>query len=100
MSDPNDSLRLGDVVAVERPGRTISRRVKFIIAKIIAPYGPPIEERPRVLGREEIEQMWKEKTEAKQQRRAERRALVEGRSQELLQNAEVQEASREAREIT
>lgn len=45
--DPNDSLRKGDIVSISSGWRT-SKSKRHIVNRIIAPWGPPIEERPPV----------------------------------------------------
>lgn len=45
--DPNDSLRTGDIVSISSGWRT-SKTKRHVVNRIIAPWGPPIEERPPV----------------------------------------------------
>ncbi|RYP32682.1 hypothetical protein DL767_005084 [Monosporascus sp. MG133] len=45
--DPRNSLRQGDVVAIS-PSWRESQHVRHVVKHIIAPYGPPIHERPPV----------------------------------------------------
>ncbi|RYP70014.1 hypothetical protein DL769_005127 [Monosporascus sp. CRB-8-3] len=45
--DPRNSLRQGDVVAIS-PSWRESQHVRHVVKHIIAPYGPPIDERPPV----------------------------------------------------
>ncbi|KAF2495614.1 nucleic acid-binding protein, partial [Lophium mytilinum] len=47
VSDPNSSLREGDVVRIASGFRT-SRNIRHVVAAIIAPFGPPVEARPPV----------------------------------------------------
>jgi hypothetical protein len=47
VSDPTNSTREGDLVALEG-GRRISRHVRHVIAGVIAPMGPPMTERPTI----------------------------------------------------
>lgn len=44
VSDPTNSTREGDVVALEG-GRRISRHVRHVVAGVIAPMGPPMKDR-------------------------------------------------------
>lgn len=78
VSDPNSSLRTGDVVRIENEGRQISRHIKHVVTEILAPWGPGIDERPPVLSGEERHQLWKEKYDAKIARRTGRPMKVEG----------------------
>ncbi|KAK2610360.1 hypothetical protein N8I77_003802 [Diaporthe amygdali] len=45
--DPNNSLRTGDIVSISSGWRT-SKSKRHVVNRIIAPWGPPIEERPPV----------------------------------------------------
>ncbi|KAG6357892.1 hypothetical protein INS49_013775 [Diaporthe citri] len=45
--DPNDSLRKGDIVSISSGWRT-SKTKRHVVNRIIAPWGPPIDERPPV----------------------------------------------------
>lgn len=54
MHDPNNSLRTGDVVEILSGWRT-SKSKRFIVNRIIAPFGPPIDARPPVPTAEERE---------------------------------------------
>jgi len=47
VSDPNSSLRTGDVVSIASGFRT-SRNIRHVVSSIIAPFGPPVEARPPV----------------------------------------------------
>lgn len=58
--DPNDSLREGDVIEIVSGWRT-SKRKRFVVNRIIAPFGPPIDERPPVPTQEEREAAHTEK---------------------------------------
>ncbi|CAD6564807.1 MAG: hypothetical protein ASARMPREDX12_004691 [Alectoria sarmentosa] len=71
VSDPNSSLRAGDVVKIA-PERQISRHIRHVVTEIVAPWGPSIEERPPVLSAEERARRLQEKTERKKERRRER----------------------------
>lgn len=52
--DPNDSLRTGDIVSISSGWRTAKSK-RHVVNRIIAPWGPPIEERPPVPTPEERE---------------------------------------------
>lgn len=72
VADPNSSLRQGDVVRIAHGWRT-SRRIVHVITEIVAPWGPPIEERPKVLSDEERMDIKLTKRAAKLERRKQRR---------------------------
>ena len=71
VSDPNDSLRTGDVVKITNEKR-VSRHIKHVVTEIVAPWGPAIEERPKVLSAEERYEKWRIRKEAKNLRKAAR----------------------------
>ncbi|KAL1956194.1 hypothetical protein VTO42DRAFT_7541 [Malbranchea cinnamomea] len=54
VSDPRNSLREGDVIQFASGWRT-SKNVRHVVERIIAPFGTPIEERPPIPTREELE---------------------------------------------
>ncbi|CAN8104995.1 unnamed protein product [Discula destructiva] len=66
--DPNNSLRTGDVVEILSGWRT-SKSKRFIVNRIIAPFGPPINERPSVPTPEERELELALQTKAKKERK-------------------------------
>jgi ribosomal protein S17 len=72
VSDPNNSLREGDVIEFSS-GAPKSRRVHHVVERIVAPFGTPIEKRRPVLSREERDQERERKWAAKYLRREERR---------------------------
>ncbi|KAL4932126.1 uncharacterized protein BDV17DRAFT_254947 [Aspergillus undulatus] len=72
VSDPQNSLREGDVVEFSS-GYPKGRRVHHIVERIIAPFAVPIEDRPAVLSREERDAIRTEKRAAKWARREQRR---------------------------
>ncbi|MCJ1246623.1 hypothetical protein MMC30_003832 [Trapelia coarctata] len=77
VADPTSALRTGDVIRIEPEHH--SRFIKHVVTEIISPWGPPIDERPRILSREEREALHKAKRERRDVRRAEKeRALREG----------------------
>ncbi|VCU38882.1 Bgt-484 [Blumeria graminis f. sp. tritici] len=45
--DPNNSLRIGDIIAITG-GSWVSKDVQYTVDRIIVPFGPPLEERPPV----------------------------------------------------
>ncbi|KAI5308615.1 hypothetical protein KEM55_005285 [Ascosphaera atra] len=69
--DPNNSCREGDVVEFSN-GWRMTRNVRHVVEKIVAPFGSRVEERPKVLSREEREAARAVKREAKVERRAKR----------------------------
>lgn len=69
VSDPNSSLRAGDIVRIENEGRKLSRHIQHVVSEIIAPWGPAIEERPPIFTAEERRMIWQEKYDAKVLRR-------------------------------
>ena len=72
VSDPNSSLRQGDVVRIAHGWRT-SQHIKHVVTEIVAPWGPPIEERPKILSEEERMEIRLKKRAAKLERRQQRR---------------------------
>ncbi|KAK7752118.1 hypothetical protein SLS62_005861 [Diatrype stigma] len=73
--DPRNSTRQGDVVAIAQSWRE-SQHVRHVVRHIIAPYGPPISERPPVPTLEERVAERAARREAKDERRAERRRVA------------------------
>lgn len=72
VSDPTNSLRNGDVVRIAS-GWHASKHIKHRVTEIVAPWGPPIDERPKIPSDEEILAMKEAKKAAKMERRAQRR---------------------------
>ncbi|KAI1656127.1 nucleic acid-binding protein [Daldinia decipiens] len=70
--DPANSVRQGDVIAIQ-PSWRVSKHVRHVVKHIIAPYGPPIEDRPSVPTLEERVAKRADKRAAKLERRALRR---------------------------
>jgi small subunit ribosomal protein S17 len=66
--DPNNSLRIGDVVEIS-PGWRVSPSVRHVVNKIISPFGTPIEERPPIPTPEERIAARETKKKAKEERR-------------------------------
>ena len=77
VSDPNDSLRTGDVVRIARE-RRISRHIQHIVTEIVAPWGPGIDERPPVMSEDERLAVRREKKEMKTERKMMREAGTSG----------------------
>ncbi|PYH94713.1 nucleic acid-binding protein [Aspergillus ellipticus CBS 707.79] len=73
VSDPQDSLREGDVIEFSS-GYPKGRTVHHVVDRIIAPFGSPIEDRPPVLTREERDARREAKRAAKWERRQARRS--------------------------
>ncbi|KAI9707199.1 MAG: hypothetical protein M1836_000159 [Candelina mexicana] len=72
VSDPNSSLREGDVVSIA-PGWRTSKHVRHVVTSIIAPFGPAIDERPPIPSEEERLAKRAEKRTAKDERRRAKR---------------------------
>ncbi|KAL9006370.1 MAG: hypothetical protein Q9188_000844 [Gyalolechia gomerana] len=75
VSDPNSSLREGDVVRIAPRWRT-SKHIRHVVTEIVAPWGPPVEERPPIPNREEMAEERRMKREAKMERREVKRRGV------------------------
>ncbi|KAH8645622.1 hypothetical protein BX600DRAFT_444189 [Xylariales sp. PMI_506] len=71
--DPNNSVREGDVVSISAGWRT-SQHKRHVVRQIIAPHGPPIDERPPVPTDAELMKVYEVQREAKLERRAARDA--------------------------
>ncbi|KAL8735584.1 MAG: hypothetical protein Q9166_000753 [cf. Caloplaca sp. 2 TL-2023] len=72
VSDPNSSLRTGDVVRITlRP--PASKHIRHVVTKILAPWGPPADERPPIPSVEELDAQYRAKREARIARREERK---------------------------
>lgn len=71
VSDPNNSLVEGDVVRITSGHRT-SSTIRHVVTAIVAPFGEPVENRPRVLGAEELDQLRTQERLLKDVRAAER----------------------------
>ncbi|KAJ8117906.1 hypothetical protein OPT61_g1000 [Boeremia exigua] len=56
VSDPNNSLVEGDVVRITSGHRT-SSTIRHVVTAIIAPFGEPVENRPKVLNAEELDKL-------------------------------------------
>ena len=81
MSDPNSSLRTGDVVKIARE-RRLSRHIQHVVTEIVAPWGPSIEERPPVMSEEERLSVWRDKKEKKTERKRIREGKNTGQDEE------------------
>ncbi|KAI9676889.1 MAG: hypothetical protein M1817_006728 [Caeruleum heppii] len=88
--DPASSLRTGDVIRL-RSGFRSSKHVHHVVEGIVAPFGTGVEDRPPVVGVEELERRREVRRVAKRGRREERR----GRKDEGVGVAETE--SRETR---
>ncbi|OJD13703.1 hypothetical protein AJ78_05860 [Emergomyces pasteurianus Ep9510] len=62
VSDPCNSLRQGDVIEFSSGWRT-SKNVRHVVERIVAPFGLPVEKRPRVLSWHEREAVKAEREE-------------------------------------
>ncbi|KAF8866273.1 nucleic acid-binding protein, partial [Acephala macrosclerotiorum] len=66
--DPASSLRIGDIISIS-PGWRASKHVHHVVNSILAPFGDPIEARPKVPSEEERLAMREAKRAAKEERR-------------------------------
>jgi small subunit ribosomal protein S17 len=71
VKDPNSSLVPGDVVRITSGHRT-SKAVHHVVTSIIAPFGEPVEDRPKVLTTEELDKIRVEKRLLKDVRSAQK----------------------------
>lgn len=71
VSDPNNSLVEGDVVRITSGHRT-SSTIRHVVTAIVAPFGEPVENRPRVLNAEELDKLRTQERLLKDVRAAER----------------------------
>ncbi|KAF2108663.1 hypothetical protein BDV96DRAFT_616213 [Lophiotrema nucula] len=53
VSDPNNSLQEGDVVRITS-GHRVSKSIRHVVTAIVAPFGPPVEDRPPVLNTQQL----------------------------------------------
>ncbi|KAL8974325.1 MAG: hypothetical protein Q9197_001445 [Variospora fuerteventurae] len=67
VSDPNSSLREGDVVRIA-PGWRASKHIRHVVTEIVAPWGPALEERPPVPSMAALAEERRAKHEAKRER--------------------------------
>lgn len=74
VSDPNSSLREGDVVRIA-PGWRASKHIRHVVTEIVAPWGPRVEERPPIPKVGEMSEERRAKREAKMERRAAARRM-------------------------
>ncbi|KAL8711042.1 MAG: hypothetical protein Q9220_004423 [cf. Caloplaca sp. 1 TL-2023] len=78
VSDPNSSLRTGDVVRIAAGWRA-SKHIRHIVKEIVTPWGSPLEERPPLPNLEELYAQERDKREAKMEpRNGKRREGKEG----------------------
>ncbi|KFY10898.1 hypothetical protein V492_04785 [Pseudogymnoascus sp. VKM F-4246] len=66
--DPRSSLRAGDIIEIS-PGWRVSKHVRHVVSRIIAPFGEPIEARPSVMTEVERLEERRLKREAKDLRK-------------------------------
>ncbi|KAF3010977.1 hypothetical protein E8E13_010551 [Curvularia kusanoi] len=71
VSDPNNSLVEGDVVRITSGHRSGST-IRHVVTAIVAPFGEPVENRPRVLNAEELDKLRVQERLLKDVRAAER----------------------------
>ncbi|KFY24108.1 hypothetical protein V493_05432 [Pseudogymnoascus sp. VKM F-4281 (FW-2241)] len=67
--DPRSSLRAGDIIEISS-GWRVSKSVRHVVSRIVAPFGEPIEARPSVMTEVERLEERRKKKEAKDLRRA------------------------------
>lgn len=79
--DPNSSLVLGDVVELHR--LRVSTAVHHVVAKIVSPFGTPIDSRPPVPSPDDRLAAYKMKRFAKLRRRDLRRQAAEGNAESI-----------------
>ncbi|EME42655.1 hypothetical protein DOTSEDRAFT_89986 [Dothistroma septosporum NZE10] len=87
--DPNNSLTTGDVVSLHR--LRVSKQVGHVVAKIVSPFGAPIDQRPPIPDADDRLAAYKEKRFAKLDRRYLRRKAAEGDAEaiEKLKNIDL-----------
>jgi len=66
--DPANSLRTGDIIEIS-PGWRVSKNVRHVVTKILAPFGSRIEDRPKVPTEEERIKEYEAKKSVKDERR-------------------------------
>lgn len=71
VSDPNNSLVEGDVVRITSGHRT-SSTIRHVVTAIVAPFGEPVEKRPKILSVEELDELRTQERLLKDVRAAER----------------------------
>lgn len=81
--DPNSSLATGDVVELHR--LRVSKQVEHVVARIVSPFGTPIEERPPIPTPDERLAAYKEKRFAKLRRRDLRERAADGDAEAIQQ---------------
>ncbi|KAL8674892.1 MAG: hypothetical protein Q9168_000695 [Polycauliona sp. 1 TL-2023] len=68
VSDPNSSLRTGDVVRIAaRP--PLSKHIRHVVTDILAPWGLPANERPPIPNLQDLDAQYRAKREARSTRR-------------------------------
>ncbi|KAF2876690.1 hypothetical protein BDV95DRAFT_602658 [Massariosphaeria phaeospora] len=111
VSDPNSSLREGDVVRIASGFRT-SKQIRHVVTSIVAPFGPPVEDRPPVLTEDQLmevkvkERLAKDVRSASNGRRTSLERLAQARKQgyqiptleEAMRNVRLQEEIEAAKE--
>lgn len=71
VSDPNNSLVEGDVVRITSGHRT-SSTIRHVVTAIVAPFGEPVEKRPKILSVAELDKLRMQERLLKDVRAAER----------------------------
>jgi len=75
VADPNSSLVEGDVVRIAS-GHRYSKKIRHVVTSIVAPFGPPVTDRPPVLTEEQLLQKRLEARLAKDVRSKEKGRLA------------------------
>ena len=90
VSAPNNSLVEGDVVRITSGHRT-SSTIRHVVTAIVAPFGQPVEDRPRVLNAEELDKLRTQERLLKDVRAAEsgRQASVQRLAQAKKQGVRI-----------
>ncbi|KAF2195530.1 nucleic acid-binding protein [Zopfia rhizophila CBS 207.26] len=93
VSDPNSSLVEGDVIRIASGWRT-SKSIRHVVTAVIAPFGPPIQDRPPIPTEEE-------RMAQKIQQRLEKdvRAALRGRRTSILRLKEAEKQGLEIPEL-
>ena len=73
VSDRTSSTRTGDVVRIAEAGK-VSKHIRHRVTEILAPWGPPINQRPPVLSEEEVIAMKVARRRRKEERKQEKKA--------------------------
>ena len=81
VSDPKNSLRMGDTIKFEPWKSQTSDRIKHVVTEIVAPFWPPLDQRPPVPTEEE------RRAELGEKRRRRRVAKAASKEEQALASA-------------